>query len=286
VSRGHEARLDLEGPKLGRPSSVDAHAREDSRLPRMPHSPEGLAELLAGARHAVVLTGAGISTESGIPDFRSAGGLWERYDPMEVGSLTSFVTDPARFWSFHRPRIDSLADVEPNDAHRVVAELQRRGVVKAVVTQNIDRLHSRAGSTEVIEVHGALDRGSCLRCGAAVSMDELVARADAAEDGVPRCGCGYQLKSGVVLFGEGLPPEAIGAAYDAAERADVMLVIGSSLLVAPVSELPGVVLRRGGRLAILTESETPYDAVAHVRLHTRAGPTLSSTLAALDRLAA
>jgi NAD-dependent deacetylase len=177
----------------------------------------------------VVLTGAGISTESGIPDFRSAGGLWENYDPMKVASMTTFMDDPSLFWRFHRPRIDMLGSVQPNAAHQAVADLQRRGIVKALITQNIDRLHSRAGSDEVIEVHGSLDRGSCLRCTHTVSMDELCARADSADDGVPRCDCGFPLKSGVVLFGEQLPMEAIEAAYDAAERADVMLVIGSRL---------------------------------------------------------
>jgi NAD-dependent deacetylase len=248
----------------------------------VPHSPAALAALLAGAEHAVVLSGAGISTESGIPDFRSAGGLWERYDPMEVASMATFLSEPERFWGFHRPRIDMLSGVAPNPAHLAVAELGRRGLVKAVITQNIDRLHSRAGSEEVIEVHGSLDRGVCLRCDARVSMDELVARADAAADGVPRCGCGFQLKSGVILFGEALPREAIEAAYDHAERADLMLVIGSSLQVAPVSGLPGIVLERGGRLAILTESETPYDAAAHVRLHGKAGIQMAEALAALD----
>jgi NAD-dependent deacetylase len=165
-----------------------------------------------------------------------------------------------------------------------VAELERRGIVRAVITQNIDRLHAKAGS-DPIEVHGSLDRGVCLRCDVRVSLDELVARADAADDGVPRCGCGFQMKSGVILFGEPLPADAIEAAYAHAERADLMLVIGSSLLVAPVSGLPGVVLDRGGTLAILTESETPYDDAAHVRLHGRAGTQMAEALAALDALA-
>lgn len=240
-----------------------------------------LATLLAGAEHAVVLTGAGISTESGIPDFRSAGGLWETYDPMKVASMSTFTTDPALFWRFHRPRIDMLGAVGPNPAHLAVAELQRRGIVKTLITQNIDRLHSRAGSPEVVEVHGSLDKGSCLRCSQTVSMDELCARADAADDGVPRCNCGYQLKSGVVLFGEAMPIEAIEAAYDACERADVLLVIGSSLLVTPVSNLPSVVLARGGRLAIVTEGETPYDDRCAVRITDKAGPTMQAVLEAL-----
>lgn len=250
----------------------------------MPDTPADLARLLMGAEHAVVLTGAGVSTESGIPDFRSRGGIWEENDPMEVGSMATFVTDPERFWRFHRPRMDMLTSVDPNPAHDAVAELERRGLVKAVITQNIDRLHARAGTQELIEVHGSLDRGVCLRCGAAISGDELKARADDAEDGVPRCACGFQLKSGVVLFGEQLPSDAIEAAFDQADRADVMLVVGSSLLVAPVSHLPGIVCDNGGRLAILTEGETPYDHRASVRLHGRAGVQLAEVLEAIDAM--
>lgn len=248
---------------------------------RMPHTPQDLATLLAGAEYAVVLTGAGVSTESGIPDFRSAGGIWEKYDPTIVGSLSTFVSRPEVFWEFHRPRIDMLSGVEPNPAHVAVAELERRGIVRAVITQNIDRLHSRAGSREVIEVHGSLDRGVCLRCETTISLDELVARADAADDGVPRCSCGFQMKTGVVQFGEPLPVAAIEAAHTHVQRADVMLVIGSTLLVEPVSLLPRIVLDNGGRLAILTESETPYDGETTVRLDGRAGVQLTEVVTAL-----
>jgi NAD-dependent deacetylase len=245
-------------------------------------TPQDLAELLAGAEYAVVLTGAGVSTESGIPDFRSRGGTWTENDPMKVATL-SVLTEPERFWSFHRPRIDMLRGHDPNPAHEAVAELERRGIVKAVITQNIDRLHARAGSKELIEVHGSLDRGVCLRCDARISGDELVARADDADDGVPRCtSCGFPMKSGVILFGEPLPADAIEAAFDHARRADVMLVVGSSLVVAPVSQLPGITLDNGGTLAILTESETPWDERASVRLHGRAGEQLPEVVSALD----
>lgn len=250
----------------------------------MADGPQELADLLAAAEYAVVLSGAGISTESGIPDFRSAGGIWEEFDPMEVASMQTFLSDPERFWRFHRPRIDMLRGVEPNPAHRAVAELERRGIVKAVLTQNIDGLHTAAGSRELIQMHGGLDRGMCLRCGRRIAFDDLVALADASPNGVPLCECGFPLKSGVVMFGENLPAEEIAAAFDHAARADVMLVIGSSLLVAPVSGLPGVVLDGGGALAILTESETPYDDRATVRLHGRAGVQLTEVLAALDRV--
>ncbi len=247
----------------------------------MAHSIDDLAALLAGAEHAVVLTGAGISTESGVPDFRSPGGTWTKVDPMEVASLDTFLREPERFWAFHRPRFDLVASVGPNAAHTAVAELQRCGVVKALITQNIDGLHRRAGSEDVIEVHGSLTSGRCLRCDFRLSTDQLLARADAAEDGVPRCECGFQLKSDVVSFGEMLPSEQIDRAFEHAGLADVMLVIGSSLLVAPVSNLPGYVLSNGGRLAILTEGETPYDARAAVRLHTKAAETMPRIVAAL-----
>ncbi len=232
----------------------------------------------------MVLTGAGISTESGVPDFRSAGGLWEKYDPMVVGSMNTFISDPAQFWQFHRPRFDMVAAVEPNGAHTAVAELQRRGIAKAVITQNIDGLHRRAGSDELIEVHGSLSSGRCLRCDFRVSAQELLERADKTADGVPRCTCGFQLKSDVVLFGEMLPSEAIEVAFSHAATADVMLVIGSSLLVTPVSNLPGMVLQNGGRLAILTEGETPYDDDCTVRLHTKAAETMPQVLRILDEI--
>lgn len=245
---------------------------------------EDLARLLLEAKHAVVLTGAGISTESGIPDFRSPGGLWEKHDPAVVGSMDMFVRDPTKFWEVHRPRFDEMADVEPNPAHYAVAELEKRGIVHAVITQNIDGLHRRAGTVEPIEIHGSMSGGRCLRCEHVVSADELIARADDAPDGVPRCHCGFQLKTDVVLFGELLPAWAIEAAFEQVEQADVLLVIGSSLLVSPVSDIPGMVLGNGGKLAIVTQGETPYDERAHVRLNTWAAATMVETLEHIDAL--
>lgn len=245
-----------------------------------------LARALLAAEHAIVLTGAGISTESGVPDFRSKGGLWERYDPMVAGSLDMFIRDPAQFWEFHRPRYEQVDAVEPNAAHIAVAELERRGLVKALITQNIDGLHARAGSVDPIEIHGSLTGGRCLRCDYQVARDELLARADSAEDGVPRCECGFQLKSHVVLFGEMLPSQAMEDAFMHAEAADLVLVIGSSLLVSPVADLPGIVLQNKGTLAILTEGETPYDTRAQIRLHTKAAQTMPQVLAQIDQLSA
>ena len=253
--------------------------------PVVPNTPDDLARLLAGADHAICLTGAGMSTESGIPDFRGKDGVWQKVNPMEVANMQTFLTDPRRFWEFHRPRIDMLSGVEPNPAHVAIAEMQRRGVLKTLVTQNIDRLHSKAGASDVVEVHGSLSRGQCLQCRTMITLEELVVKADSADDGVPRCNdCDFPLKSGVVMFGENLPVAEITAAYDAAERADAILVVGSSLQVAPVSELPAVVQGRGGKLAILTEGDTPYDATADVRLRGKAGVQLTETVTALDAL--
>ena len=157
---------------------------------------------------------------------------------VELASMDMFIGDPAQFWEFHRPRFDMVASVDPNPAHDAVAELERRGVVKAVITQNIDGLHRSAGSAEVIEVHGSLGSGRCLRCDFRPSVDELLARADGAEDGVPRCDCGFQLKSDVVLFGEQIPIDALIGARDEANNCDLMMVIGTSSMVFPASELP------------------------------------------------
>lgn len=249
------------------------------------HDAAALAEMLSSSEKAIALTGAGISTESGIPDFRSAGGTWEKHDPMEVSSMSVFMEDPARFWDFHRPRIDMLSDVDPNTGHEAIAELQRRELLGTLITQNIDRLHVKAGSSDVVEVHGSLSGGTCLRCHSAVTIEELTRRADAASDGVPRCeACEFQMKSNVIMFGEPLPADAINAAFEAAENADAMLVVGSSLAVAPVSHLPQAVLDNGGTLAILTEGDTPYDDLAQIRLRGGAGEELTAVLDQLDAL--
>ncbi|MEQ8835022.1 MAG: NAD-dependent protein deacylase [Miltoncostaeaceae bacterium] len=247
----------------------------------MDDTPQDLARLLGEAEHAIALTGAGMSTESGIPDFRSPGGVWEKHDPTVVGSLSVFLSQPELFWQFHRPRIDMIASVDPNPAHHAIAALERSGHLRAVVTQNIDRLHARAGSRDLIEVHGSLDRGHCLRCESDLTLEETVRRADAAEDGVPRCECGFQLKTGVVQFGEALPASAIQAAHDHALRADLILVVGSSLAVSPVNQMAQMVVDGGGRLAILTEGDTPFDDIASVRLRGRAGVQLTEVVQAL-----
>ena len=242
-----------------------------------------LAELLSASRRAVVLTGAGVSVPSGIPDFRSPGtGLWERVNPMEVAHIDVFRREPDRFWSFYGERFAALRDKQPNRAHEAIAELERRGLVRGVVTQNVDRLHRRAGSRCVIEVHGSIERSICLECGGAVGIDRVVEMLDRSP-GAPECeACIAPLKPDVVLFGELLPEQAMADAYALAAEADLLLCVGSSLEVYPVASLPSVTREEGGRLAILTQGPTPYDRDAEVRLTGDVVDELDAVIAALD----
>jgi NAD-dependent deacetylase len=242
-----------------------------------------LAELIRAADSVVALTGAGVSVPSGIPDFRSPGnGLWENVDPMEVAHIDAFHRDPERFWSFYSQRFQILGDKRPNPAHIALARLERSGLLDAVVTQNIDRLHRQAGSREVIEVHGSIDSASCLSCGARYPLADVRHRAGLDPRGVPRCDCRRPLKPDVVLFGEYLPVAAMARAERLAYSADVLLCIGSSLEVYPVAGLPEVTLQAGGRLAILTQGPTPFDGVASVRMEGDVVEELDGLLEALE----
>jgi NAD-dependent deacetylase len=239
-----------------------------------------LAELIRRNQPCVVLTGAGVSTESGIPDFRSRTGLWARFDPLKYASLEAFRSDPRKVWSFYKPRIAVLTDAEPNQAHRALAELERRGLVEAIVTQNIDLLHGRAGSRNVVEVHGSIRTATCPGCGERQSLErvvELLTDADA-----PACPvCGEFLKPDVVFFGEVLPAEAIDRATGLARSARLLLVVGSALEVFPVAGLPLETLAAGGKLAIVNQGPTAFDDQAAIRVEGLAGEVLPQVVAGL-----
>jgi len=243
---------------------------------------ERLAELLGQSRRAVALTGAGVSVPSGIPDFRTPEtGLWTKVDPMEVAHISVFEGDPERFWSYYRPRFQALGDKEPNRAHAALAELERRGLIEGVITQNIDRLHRAAGSENVIEVHGSIETSSCLECGTAYGLDEVEGIFD--ERSVAICSaCGGPVKPDVVLFGELLPEEAMAQATELAEGADLILCAGSSLAVHPVAGLPQLTLERGGALAIVTKGTTPYDRDAKLKLEGEVDEELGALVDALS----
>ena len=241
-----------------------------------------LAALIREAGSVVALTGAGISVPSGIPDFRSPGtGLWEKVDPMEVAHIDVFGRDPERFWHFYGDRFATLRTKQPNGAHDALVALERAGHLDAVITQNIDQLHRRAGTQELIEVHGSIATCSCLRCGGRVALDEARERLAADPAGVPRCGCGSPLKPDVVLFGEMLDEARMERAFALAAGADVLLCIGSSLEVYPVAGLPQVTLQAGGAVAIVTQGPTSFDSEATVCLGGDVVDELRAVVAAL-----
>jgi len=221
----------------------------------------------------VVLTGAGISTESGIPDFRSATGIWADVDPLEVASMRAFKRDPERVWGFYRTRIRSLLAAEPNAGHLALAELERSGLVQAIVTQNIDTLHSRAGSREVVEVHGSIRTAECPSCLEIAETAAVLSQLQ--ERPAPLCvRCGEILKPGVTLFGELLPAGAIARATELARSAALMLVVGSALEVWPVAGLP----LEARSFAVVNRGRTALDDGAELKIDGDAGETLSAVL--------
>jgi NAD-dependent deacetylase len=244
------------------------------------HTVSDLAALIRERQPCVVLTGAGISTESGIPDFRSPSGVWAEYDPMEYATIAAFRRDPSKVWEFYARRLELLTTAEPNEGHFALAELERRGLIEAVVTQNIDGLHERAGSETVVEVHGSIRSASCLECGERVPLEEVVAALQHAT--APPCPrCGAVLKPDVVMFGELLPAAAIDRAVELAQRAGLLLVVGSSLEVHPVAGLPAETVSAGGALVIVNRGPTPFDHLASIRMEGGAGETLSALAEAL-----
>ncbi|MEK6278448.1 MAG: NAD-dependent deacylase [Actinomycetota bacterium] len=239
-----------------------------------------LAELIRESRSTVALTGAGISVPSGIPDFRTPGkGLWENVDPMEVAHIDAFRRDPAKFWSFYRPRFQMLGDKKPNPAHEALAQLEAEGQLDAVITQNVDRLHRVAGTERLVEVHGSIATSSCTACEASwplEKVDELFV------DGVAECTCcGELVKPDVVLFGELLPEAAMHEAQELAQRADLLLCVGSSLEVYPVAGLPEITKAGGGEIALVTQGRTPYDGDAAVKLDGDVVDEMGAVLSAL-----
>ncbi len=225
---------------------------------------EHAAQIVRGAQRIVALTGAGISRPSGIPDFRSEAGLWKLDDPMVVASLRGFHANPHRFYNWFRPLLKTIGTAQPNAAHVALAELEQSGRLKAVITQNIDGLHQRAGSREVYELHGHLRSATCLDCDRQAPAAPLLDRVR--RGNVPRCSCGGVFKPDVVFFDEMLPRGLYWLAEYALEQCDALIVIGTALEVAPVCDMPLLARRHGARLIIVNQSETYLDDYADVVL--------------------
>jgi NAD-dependent deacetylase len=236
--------------------------------------PSGLIEALRGAERVVALTGSGISAESGVPTFREAQtGLWERYDPQDLATPEAFARDPRLVWEWYQWRRKLVAEAEPNPGHRALAELERRIPEFTLVTQNVDGLHTRAGSRRVVELHGNILRSKC-------SLEDEVVQPEERDDSVPpHCPhCGAFLRPDVVWFGEILPPGAFEAASEAARGCDLFLSIGTSSLVYPAAALPYEALENGATLVEVNPSETPLSPHADYALRGRAGEVLPELL--------
>ncbi|MCK4648472.1 NAD-dependent protein deacylase [bacterium] len=241
-----------------------------------------VVDFILGAKYCIALTGAGISTESGIPDFRTPGkGLWEKL-PAASFSTWAFNINPKGLYKHGMKMFEKLLATKPNLAHKMLTILEEKGLLKAVITQNIDGLHHKAGSKNVFEIHGHLRTGTCMGCGKKYKMEEIMKKLQEGEL-PPRCNeCKRTIKPDVVLFGDGLPPEEYSKSLDVARRCDLMLVLGSSLVVTPASDLPAVALGSGAKLVIMNKMTTGYDGEAEVVIHEPLGKTAEAILKELE----
>lgn len=243
------------------------------------------AKLICDATYAIALTGAGISVPSGIPDFRSPGaGLWEQADPIEVASIFTFRYKPEAFFHWIRPLAHKMLNAQPNPAHLALADLERIGLLKAVITQNIDGLHQRAGSQNVLEVHGHLRQASCIRCYAVFPADQFI-EAFLTQGEIPRCPkCKGVLKPNVILFGEQLPVQVTLQAQQEIRKCNLLLIVGSSLEVSPVAEWPAWAHLHGARIIIVNLQPTYMDEQADLTLHADVAETLPRIVAACQAI--
>ncbi len=239
------------------------------------------AEILKKAENVVAFTGAGISVESGIPDFRSRGGLWERFDPGLYASYYTFLEEPHFYWNLEKELRKMINDVKPNPAHYALVDLEKMGKLSAIITQNIDMLHQAAGSTvSIYELHGSAAKGHCVHCGMEYSREKIIEKMEQIKDPesdeeVPHCdSCKGLVKFDVVLFGESLPAGVFSQAEDAAQNCDAMLVIGSSLAVAPANMLPAIARMTGASIILVNLDAPIMDSGADVHVRGKAGEIL------------
>ena len=237
------------------------------------------AETLAARRNAVALTGAGISVESGIPMFRGTQGMWEKYDPMEYATIGAFLRDPEKVWEMLSEMVEVPSRAVPNPAHFGLAEMGKRGLLRSIITQNVDGLHQAAGSQRVIEFHGSAGELICLSCWNRYSSREKI------RDGIPpRCECGRILKTHLVLFGEPIPWKAQEDAESEAETCSVLLVIGTSAQVTPACDIPRLSKKKGAAIIEINPEETPLtNSVADLHIREKAGDAVTLLLSFLRK---
>ncbi|WP_297062965.1 NAD-dependent protein deacetylase [Thermococcus sp.] len=238
------------------------------------------AKILARSRFAIAFTGAGISAESGVPTFRGFNGLWKRYRPEELATPEAFQMNPNLVWEFYRWRMKKILEAKPNPAHYSLAELERLGIIKAVITQNVDDLHREAGTRNLVELHGNIFRVKCTSCDYRENLKEGGRVNEFVESReLPKCPrCGSPLRPDVVWFGEALPKDALEKAFNLAERADVVLVIGTSGVVYPAAYIPYIVKEHGGRVIEVNVERSGITPIADVFLRGKAGEILPKIL--------
>jgi len=236
-----------------------------------------LKELIARSNRIVAFTGAGLSAESGISTFRGAGGLWSKYDPAIYADIHHFRKDPTYYWSFFRDeRYPVIKKAEPNAGHHALVELEKRGKLYRVITQNIDGLHQVAGSSDVIELHGTTRKILCTGCDRTYTMDEAYEQLEM--EMPPHCSCGAILKPGTILFGESLPRAALETALQISKDCDMFLVLGSSLVVYPAASMPRLAKKSGAALVIVNLDPTPMDSIADIVINKKASEVLFAAL--------
>ncbi len=246
------------------------------------NSTHELSGLLSPARAAIAFTGAGISTESGLSDFRSPGGIWAKHRPVMYDEFLASRDARVRYWEMRSLLYPEIAGAKPNAGHRAIARLEQLGIITAVVTQNIDGLHQDAGSRDVIELHGTARIVACVGCGRECSPEQVISRIDDGDE-APDCeDCGAPLKSKTVSFGQAMPEAEMARAGELARRADVCLAIGSSLVVEPAASVPRLAQSSGATLVIINNTPTPLDDLADLVIREPIGDVLTAVMARLD----
>lgn len=261
----------------------EANRNRESGSPARPENSltAQIARYVAESHRAVAFTGAGISTESGVPDFRSPGGVWTKYQPVMFQDFLASEDARRQYWRMKKEGYWEMRRAKPNAGHLALARLEAAGKLVAVITQNIDGLHQDAGSRHVVELHGTSRSVVCLQCGARYDPDAIQQRLEAGEE-IPRCDrCGGLLKSATVSFGQVLPQEVLSEAVSLSMQTDLMLAIGSSLVVEPAASLPLHAKRSGARLMIINKTETPLDGIADVVLREPIGASLAEVIKVL-----
>ncbi|MBW1997490.1 MAG: NAD-dependent deacylase [Deltaproteobacteria bacterium] len=238
------------------------------------------ASIIHGSKLTIALTGAGVSVESGIPDFRSAGGLWSKFDPAEYATIDAFMSDPEKVWQMLREMEELVTKAKPNRAHRGMGELEKMGFLHAIITQNVDNLHQEGGAENVIEYHGNTSTLSCLKCGRKYHATEK-----RGSEFPPRCDCGQVLKPDVVFFGEAIPAEAMNRSFHLASMAQAVLVVGTSALVSPANTIPSLAKKSGARIIEINKEKTHLtDSITDVFLRGGAGEIIEALVLEVKRL--